>query len=278
MGFRHVELLAEHGFIGGAGVSQQQVGEREARGGGFHGHRVEVALGEGAGGDFGGGELPGGEVAVHFLLELGESFGERVAVGGVGGDAAAQVVQDDAHLAVVVGEGGDEVGARPVAVRLRDGFADGDADAGDLQGGKEVFEAALPGGGHARDSRFEQQAGQVALQGGGGRGIGHLDHGEAVAAGEYGGGRLAAVRLAEDQDAHWDGSLDVGLPHGLAEGVAELFEAHEGDAAGAVAGDGTDFEGPGTELDPVVVGAGQRGEAAQDQEAEHQPVLSRRGA
>ncbi len=88
-----------------------------------------------------------------------------------------------------------------------------------------------------------------------------LEHdGVAVAAFDDGSGRGEAAGVLKDDDADGLRGLQILLADELAEGVAELLEAHHSVAPGAGPGIGEDFERRRGEFDPVIVRCQEAGE------------------
>ena len=58
-------------------------------------------------------------MALGLRFDFGGRFAESVAVGGIFGDAFAQVVEQDAQLAEVIGIDDQQMDARPIEIGLR---------------------------------------------------------------------------------------------------------------------------------------------------------------
>src|SRR5262249_7339334 len=149
VGLRGLGAVVEQRAIFGGGLGTgEEVGAGEPGVGVGDGLFGKVAIGERAIVEGGGLEVAGGEGLFGLGFDLGGSLAESVAVGGVFGDAFAEVEEENAHFAVVFGIGDEQMDARPVEVGAGRGRADGDVDAGDFESGEELGEAVFEGGRH----------------------------------------------------------------------------------------------------------------------------------
>jgi hypothetical protein len=79
-------------------------------------------------------------------LHVGGRFREGVAIGGIVIDALAEIVEQDAQFAEILGAGDQKVDARPIEIGVRGRRAGGDPNAGDVDGGEKFQQACSKAG------------------------------------------------------------------------------------------------------------------------------------